>query len=81
MDHGLNEGLKSGMVEIEKEGNINLDKFHIRIHSRDLNLDKSHISSFKNSPFKVRNVEIDELIEFDTNSQGYLFEKSQNNTV
>ncbi len=35
----------------------------------------------KNSLFEVMNVEIDELIQFNTNSQQYLFEKSQNNIV
>jgi len=52
------------MGEIEKVGNLN-----IRIFSQDLNLDKYCIGSLKNYPFKVRNVEIDESIQFNTNSQ------------
>jgi hypothetical protein len=72
-------GTQAGMGEIEKA--FDLDKSHIGICSRDLNLNKSHIGLFKNSLFEVRNVENDESIQFDTNSQQYLFKKSQNNTV
>jgi hypothetical protein len=38
MDHGLNEGLKSGMGEIEKVGNLNLDQSCIRTHSRAISI-------------------------------------------
>jgi len=55
------------MSEIEKEGNLCLNKYRI--------------SLFKKIPFEVRNVEIDESIQFDTISQQYLFEKSQNNII
>ena len=60
------------MGDIEKVGDLN--KSHIGIHSWDLNLN----GSFKSSPFEVRSVKIDESIQFDTNSQHYPFEKSQN---
>jgi hypothetical protein len=65
----IDEHTRAGMGEIEKVGNLDLNKFHIKIHSRDRDLDKSHGGSLKNSPFEVRNVKIDKSIQFDTNSQ------------
>ncbi len=64
------------MGEIEKVGNLNLNKSRIGISSPDIDLDKYCICLFKNSPFEVRNVEINELIQFNTNSQQYFFDKS-----
>jgi hypothetical protein len=43
------------MGEIEKVGDLNFDKSRIGICSWDLNLNKSHIGLFQNSPFEVGN--------------------------
>ncbi len=73
---------EAGMGEIGKVGNLDLKKFCIGICFWDLvDLNKYCISLLENSLLEVRNVEIDESIQFDTNSQQYLFEKSQNNII
>jgi hypothetical protein len=57
------------MGEIGNIGDLDLRYYCISFCSQDLDHDKYHISFLKISPFEVRNVEIYELIQFDTNSQ------------
>ncbi len=57
------------MGQIGKVDNLNLEKYCIGILLWDLKLDKYCISLLKYSLFEVRNIKIDESIQFNPNSQ------------
>ncbi len=57
------------MGEIGNIGDLDLGNYHISFCSQGLDLDKYCIGFLKILLFEVRNVKIDESIQFNTNSQ------------
>ncbi len=62
----------SGISEIRKVGDLDLGKYCISFCSTDLDLNKFCISLFQNSLFEVRNVKIDESIQWPTGGKAIL---------
>ncbi len=57
------------MGKIEKVGNLECQNLDIRNYLRYLDIEKYPIDSFKISSFEVGNVEMNEIIQFNTNYQ------------
>jgi hypothetical protein len=60
---------KLGMGEIINIGDLDFRNYCTNFCNCNIDIDNYHISFLKISPFEFRKVEIDELIQFDTNSQ------------